>query len=168
MLKLLAALDALPRGDGRRPPRRIDLGPPLEPGIETELARHIGELADPETPIAAPAFGAEMFARQPAQRALARTGKLVLAAIAIPPPSSRCGAFSPAAGLTDPAALVARLEALGGGPLAPLIVVAAFVLGGLVVFPVTVLIRGHGHECFVPPPSRSRWRPAGVLLSAGR
>jgi len=160
---LLAALDALPRGDGRRL-APIDLGPPLEPGIETELARHIGELADPETPIAAPAFGAEMFAGQPAQRALARTGKLVLAAIAILAVVA-LWRFSPAAGLTDPAALVARLEALGGGPLAPLIVVAAFVLGGLVVFPVTVLIAVTG--MMFPPAVALAVATCGVLLSAG-
>lgn len=159
---LLAALDALPREGRRLAP--IDLGPPLGSGLDGELARRIGELADPETPIATPAFGGEMVAGQPAQRALARTIRLVLlggAIIAV----VALWRLSPAAQLTDPSAVVARLEALGGGSLAPLIVVAAFVLGGFVVFPVTVLIAGTG--MMFPPATALAVAAAGVLLSAG-
>lgn len=158
---LLAALDALPRAGRRLAP--IDLGPPLDPGLEDELARRIGELADPETPIATPAFGAEMVAGQPAQRTLARTGRLVLLGLAILG-GVALWRFSPAAQLTDPAALVERLEALGGGPFAPLIVVAAFVLGGFVVLPVTVLIAVTG--MMFPPATALAVASCGVLLSA--
>ncbi|MGP9820215.1 VTT domain-containing protein [Salinarimonas sp. NSM] len=154
---LLAALDTLPQEGRRLAP--IDLGP-AEDG---ELARRIGEIADPETPIATPAFGAEMFAGQPAQRSLVRTGKLVLLALAVVAIVA-LWRFSPAADLTDPAALVARLEALGAGPLAPLLVVLAFVVGGLVVFPVTVLITVTG--MMFPPVTAIAVATTGVMLSA--
>jgi phospholipase D1/2 len=155
---LFAALDALP-GQGRRL-APIDLGP-AEDG---ELARRIGELADPERPIATPAFGAEMFAGQPAQRALTRTFKLLLLGAAI---LALVGLwrFTPVSDYTDPSLLVGRLETLGAGPLAPLVVIAAFVLGGLVVFPVTVLIAVTG-MMFTPAPALAI-ASAGVLLSAG-
>ncbi|WP_372422257.1 VTT domain-containing protein [Salinarimonas chemoclinalis] len=159
---LLSALDALQRAvpppEGRRL-APIDLGD-AEDG---ELARRIGELADPETPIATPAFGAEMFAGQPAQRSLMRTGKLVLLALAVLAVVA-LWRFSPAADLTDPAALVARLEALGTGPLAPLLVVLAFVVGGLVVFPVTVLITVTG--MMFAPVTALAVATTGVMLSA--
>ncbi|MGJ3263007.1 MAG: VTT domain-containing protein [Salinarimonas sp.] len=154
---LLAALDTLPR-DGRR------LAPiDLAPADDGELARRIGELADPETPIATPAFGAEMFAGQPAQRALTRTAKLVLAGGAVLALVA-LWRFTPISDLTDPGALVARLEALGGGPWAPALVVLAFLLGGLLVFPVTVLIAVTG--MMFSPATALAVASAGVLVSA--
>ncbi|WP_043539266.1 VTT domain-containing protein [Salinarimonas rosea] len=154
---LLAALDTLPQ-EGRH------LAPiALAPAEGGELARRIGEIADPETPIATPAFGAEMFAGQPAQRSLLRTLKLVLAALAVAAVVA-LWRFSPAADLTDPAALVARLEALGAGPFAPLLVVLAFVVGGLVVFPVTVLITVTG--MMFAPVTAIAVATTGVMLSA--
>lgn len=155
---LFSALDALSSEGRRLAP--IDLGP----AVDGELARRIGELADPERPIATPAFGAEMFAGQPAQRALTRTMKLVLLGAAIVALVA-LWRFTPVSDYTDPSALVARLEALSAGPLAPLLVVAAFVLGGLVVFPVTVLIAVTG-MMFAPGPALAI-ATTGVLLSAG-
>ncbi|GGK49669.1 VTT domain-containing protein [Salinarimonas ramus] len=154
---LLAAIESFPARGRRLAP--IDLGT-AEDG---ELARRIGEIADPETPIATPAFGAEMFAGQPAQRSLLRTGQLVLLALAIVAIVA-LWRFSPASTLTDPAELVEWLEALGTGPFAPLLVVLAFVVGGLLVFPVTVLITVTG-MMFAPVPAIAL-ATTGVMLSA--
>lgn len=68
------------------------------------------------------------------------------------------------ADLTDPGALADTLRDFAAGPLAPLAFVVAFVLGGFVVFPVTVLITGTG-MVFDPAPAMAI-ASAGVLASA--
>src|SRR3546814_1339895 len=70
---------------------------------------------------------------------LAAAATLVLALVAL-------WRYTPLAGLTDPETLKVTLESLGGGFWLPLMVFAAYLVGGLVVFPVTVLIAVTGRS----------------------
>lgn len=104
-----------------------------------ELSRTVGQIADPERPIETPEFVGDMFGghqdKQPVSRfvKLAILAVLILALVAL-------WRFTPLAELTDPAILKEMLQSLGGGFWLPLIVLGAYLLGGLVAFPVTVLI----------------------------
>ncbi len=74
--------------------------------------------------------------RARSQRALAVGVVVVLAALAI----GSAWAFTPLRGLLDPAALSAAVAPLRASPWAPAGTVAMFVAGGLVGFPVTLLV----------------------------
>ncbi len=106
---------------------------------DNELSRTVGQIADPERPIATPEFVGDMFGGHsgapPVSRfvKLAAAGGLLLALVAL-------WRYTPLAELTDPRALMQQLQALGGDFWMPLLLLAAYLLGGLVVFPVTVLI----------------------------
>jgi phosphatidylserine/phosphatidylglycerophosphate/cardiolipin synthase-like enzyme/uncharacterized membrane protein YdjX (TVP38/TMEM64 family) len=145
--------------EGKRCLRPIDLsGAPLH-----ELSRTVGQLADPERPIETPVFVGDMFGgrqdKQPVSRfvKLAAAALLVLALVAL-------WRFTPLSGLTDPGILKEILQSLGGGFWLPAVVIAAYLLGGLVVFPVTVLIAVTG-MVFAPLPAFG-YALVGSLLSA--
>src|SRR3546814_17918907 len=109
--------------------------------------------------------------KQPVSRfvKLAVLAVLILALVAL-------WRFTPLAELTDPAILKEMLQSLGGGFWLPLIVLGAYLLGGLVAFPVTVMIAVTGMG-FDPLPafayalgaSRSDERRVGNgIVSTGR
>ncbi|WP_340120003.1 VTT domain-containing protein [Pelagibius sp. 7325] len=130
---LFAVLERFSAGDGGLKP--IDLsGVPAD-----DLARAVGQFADPERPIGTPEFVGDMFGgshdKQPISRfvKLAAAGAVILGLVAL-------WRYTPLSDFTDPDSLKAILESLGSGWWTPLIVIAAFLLGSLVFFPVTVLI----------------------------
>src|SRR3546814_8907523 len=88
---------------------------------------------------------------------LAAAATLVLALVAL-------WRYTPLAGLTDPETLKVTLESLGGGFWLPLMVFAAYLVGGLVVFPVTVLIAVTG--MVFPPLPAFAYALGGTLASA--
>ncbi len=104
-----------------------------------ELSRTVGQIADPERPIETPEFVGDMFGArdggQPISRVvkLAAVAVLVLGLVAL-------WRYTPLSELTDPGTLKDTLESLGGGFWLPLVILAAYLLGGIVVFPITVLI----------------------------
>ena len=106
---------------------------------DNELSRTVGQIADPERPIATPDFAGDMFGGHSGAPSLSRflklaaVGGLLLALVAL-------WRLTPLADLTDPRALMQQLQALAGDSWMPLVLLAAYILGGLVAFPVTVLI----------------------------
>lgn len=104
-----------------------------------ELARAVGQFADPERPIATPDFVGDMFGathdKQPISRfvKLTAAGAAILGLVAL-------WRYTPLSDFTDPDSLKAILESLGTGWWMSLVVIAVFLAGSLVVFPVTVLI----------------------------
>jgi len=106
---------------------------------DDELSRTVGQLADPERPIETPEFIGDMFADRSSPPQASRIGKLLAAALLV---LVLVGLwrFTPLAEVTDPERLVAQLQAMGDGLWAPLVLLGAYLLGSLVVFPVTVLI----------------------------
>jgi phospholipase D1/2 len=105
---------------------------PVEDGIPDakELVDFVTPVADPSRPL-----GLERAAR-----ATYPTSVKLLSAAAVLLALAAIWRFTPLYRFTDVGTLLQALRTLQGSPLAPLVIVAAFVLGGLVLFPVTVLI----------------------------
>ncbi|MGF1592150.1 MAG: VTT domain-containing protein [Kiloniellaceae bacterium] len=130
---LFAAVERLCDGPRRLRPIALDGAPP------DELSRTVGQIADPERPIEAPEFVGDMFGgrrdKQPISRVarLAAVALLVIALVAL-------WRYTPLSEFTDPETLKQTLQSLGDGPWMSVVLLGAYLLGGLVAFPVTVLI----------------------------
>jgi phospholipase D1/2 len=154
----LAAAERLCEGPRRLQPIELGSAPP------DELSRTVGQIADPERPIEAPEFVGDMFGgrrdKQPISRfaRLAAIGLLVIALVAL-------WRYTPMSEFTDPAMLKETLQSLGDGPWMPAVLLGAYLLGGLVAFPVTVLIVMTG-MVYAPLPAFVL-ALGGSLLSAG-
>jgi len=129
-------------------------------GLGAEL---MTELADPEQPIAPERFIGDLFGavaghplRRHALRLLVLTG-LTLAALA-------AWRYTPLAQWADPERLSGLLDGIAASAWSGPIVLACFVLGSLVVFPVTVLIAATA-AALGPLPGFA-WGLAGSLLAA--
>jgi phosphatidylserine/phosphatidylglycerophosphate/cardiolipin synthase-like enzyme/uncharacterized membrane protein YdjX (TVP38/TMEM64 family) len=104
-----------------------------------ELSRTVGHIADPERPIEAPEFVGDMFGATDSVQPISRIAKLAIVALLILGLVA-LWRYTPLSELTDPGTLKAMLESLGGGVWLPLVMLAAYLLGGLIIFPITVLI----------------------------
>ena len=96
-------------------------------------------VADPERPISPPEFLKNFVGERPAARRVGRLAKIVGIGLFV----MLCvlaWRFTPLAELTRPKVIAAWLMAIAEEPAAPLIVLAIFVVAGLIVFPVTLLI----------------------------
>ena len=130
---LLAAVDHLSNGD--RSLRPIDLS-----GVpEDDIALAVSQVADPERPITTPDFAGDLFGAVDASTKPTHIVTVAAAAFAILA-MVLAWHFTPVASLTNPSELARWLQRLGSDFWMPLLVPAAFVLGGLLLFPVTVLI----------------------------
>lgn len=130
---LLAVVDELSRPTrGLAPIEDID-------HHDDEIAEALRPIADPERPLEADQFVASMFGAAPARRrfgGVAKGAMAVAALIAL----LLLWQVTSAAELTRPERLLPWLDSIAGEPWAPLALMAAFVIAGIVVFPVTVLI----------------------------
>lgn len=120
-------------------------------------------LVDPEAPLEVDYVMAKLLPeehRRQSRRRLVRRAAMVAAVATI----GLAWAFTPLRELLDPDALSRAAAPLVGSPWAPLGVVAAFVLGGLVAFPVTLLVV----QCawLFGPAAGILYSLAGVLSSA--
>lgn len=104
-----------------------------------ELSTYVEGVADPETPIGAEQFVASLLGGAMPQRSVPNIVKAVAIGLAIVA-AALVWEYTPLAGMIDPKAVGRVLREFSNGPWAPLVVIAAFVAGGLVVFPVVVLI----------------------------
>ncbi len=127
---LLAVADTLSQnGHGLRP---IDDGE-ADPG---EIAASIEAIADPARPLSLFGMLTSPFGR------LAALSSLAAISIALIVLTGLVAAwnYSPLADYADPQAVRRAFEDIAASPFAPLVVLAIFLAGGLVAFPVTVLI----------------------------
>jgi phospholipase D1/2 len=130
---VLAALDRL-----ARPERGLE--PIIESGADLDaMSDAVSDLADPEQPLEASLHVGDMFGGLPARRSLGRIAAICLVGVALVA-LALAWRYTPLAGLTEPAALRSLLGGALESRWAPLLVPALFALGGLLAFPVTVLI----------------------------
>lgn len=113
----------------------------LDPASDYDdlLADTLNIVADRETPIDPSGFVGDMFAATPRQSAMKRAIRLILGA-GLLASLVFLWSYTPLADWTDPDKIAAALEAFRTERLAIPILLAAFLVGGLVLFPLTVLI----------------------------
>jgi uncharacterized membrane protein YdjX (TVP38/TMEM64 family) len=97
------------------------------------------EFGDPERPIAAPEFAKSFVGERPPARRLRRFAKIIAAGIFIVL-LMLAWRFTPLSALTSPHVIREWFADIAANPAAPAIVLAVFMIGGLLVFPVTLLI----------------------------
>lgn len=107
-----------------------------DPKRADELLTMFGNVADPERPVGAEEFVTRMFGGYLPTRHIGVVVKVVVAGLFV---VAVAGAwqFVP---LADPKSVQAAFSSIAGSHAAPVIVVAAFLAGSFVLFPVTVLI----------------------------
>jgi phospholipase D1/2 len=115
--------------------RTIDDGTP-DP---EEMARYVEAIADPERPVGAEAFAAMEMRGLAPRLTLARVAKLGAAMLAVTA-LTLAWHFTPLGELIEPASIAETIRSFAESPLAPAVVVAGFALGGLVAFPLVVMI----------------------------
>jgi phospholipase D1/2 len=112
----------------------IDIG-----GERSGLLSPVESFADPERPIEVPAFVEGFVGRRPPIRRLGRIVKLIVIALAVVG-LTLAWRYTPLSEWLDAAVIQQTFEEIAEMRSAPLIVIAAFVIGGLLVFPVLLLI----------------------------
>ena len=117
--------------------RTVDDG---EPDPE-EMARYVEGIADPERPVAAQTFVAMELSGQAPRLTVGRIGLLV-GALFVVLGLTVAWHLTPLADLLDPGATERTMTAFAASPWAPLYVLAAYLAGGLVAFPLVLLIAG--------------------------
>ncbi len=106
---------------------------------EDQISLTVQSIADPERPIDTPNFVGDMFSGQVVRQGRRRLVKplfgaaVILVLIAI-------WRFTPLAQMTSPADLAEQLNQFAGSAWMPLLIPLCFVLGGFIMFPVTVMI----------------------------
>lgn len=154
---LLAAVDSLGGADrGLAPIEDSE-------AYDTEIGRTIRPFADPEQPIEPDRLMGGMSGMAQRHRPFRRMAALAtLAGLLVG--LLLLWQFTPLAGLLTPDRLAPRLDSIADAPWAPVAVLAAFVVGGLIVFPVTVLIAVTAMT--FGPWQGFAYAAAGALLSA--
>jgi phospholipase D1/2 len=107
--------------------------------VSLPLASALEAVADPERPIPPPAFLQNFVGERPRARHLGRLAKVVGIGVAIVA-MTLAWRFTPLSAFADPENIRQWLEGVADIPEAPLIVLATFVIGGLLVLPVMLLI----------------------------
>ena len=130
---LLATADTLTR-DGHRL-CKIDDGT----ADSVDLAAYIEDVADPERPIGAEEFVSAMFGGLVPHATVPNLVKAIVIGLAVLA-AALIWEYTPLASLVNLEEVGSALRQFSGGPWAPFVVIAIFVGGGLVMFPVTVLI----------------------------
>jgi phosphatidylserine/phosphatidylglycerophosphate/cardiolipin synthase-like enzyme/uncharacterized membrane protein YdjX (TVP38/TMEM64 family) len=112
--------------------RAVDDGEPSK----GEMADYIEAVADPPKPLSLSDIANSMRGKVAARSAVMTivTACCLLLALIV------AWQYSPLSDLADPDVVRAALVGISGNPFAPLLVIAAFLAGGLVAFPITVLI----------------------------
>jgi uncharacterized membrane protein YdjX (TVP38/TMEM64 family) len=114
---------------------------PIEDGKlrSGDLTAYMEGVADPERPIGAEQFVSSLLGGTMPERNIPNLLKAVVAGLTIVA-AALIWEYTPLAEMIDPKAIGRVLREFADGPWAPLVVIAIFVIGGLVVFPVVVLI----------------------------
>jgi phospholipase D1/2 len=114
---------------------------PLEPAEEYNdvIAETLNRVADREAPLDPEVFVGDMFDAVPQKKTVRRAIRLVSVAIVLAALVALWN-YTPLAEWTDPEKVAAALESFRASRWTMLILLSAYVLGGLVLFPLTVLI----------------------------
>ena len=153
----LSAVESL-AGDGRTL-RPIDLSQVSDDAI----AETVGAIADPEKPIATPNFVGDLFGGTERRDGRGRLVKILALAIGLLG-FVALWRYTPLSALTDVGQMVEWVRQRADLLWMPALVPAAFVLGGLVAFPVTVMIAAAG--IVFSPLAAFAYALGGSLLSA--
>ena len=154
---LLRAIDDL--GGAGRTLRPID----LSDVSDDQVAQTVGQIADPEKPLATPNFVGDLFGGTEKRTENGRLIKILSIALVLLGLVT-LWRYTPLSALTDVEQMVDWIRRLERSLWMPVIVPAAFVLGGLTVFPVTVLIAVTG--IIFDPVAAFAYALGGSLLSA--
>jgi phosphatidylserine/phosphatidylglycerophosphate/cardiolipin synthase-like enzyme/uncharacterized membrane protein YdjX (TVP38/TMEM64 family) len=118
-------------------------GHSLQPGgverVKVPQASTLEAVADPEQPIPLPDFLRNFVGERPRARRIGRVAKVVGIGLVVVM-LVLAWQFTPLASLTNPRTVGEWLAFVAQTPAAPVIVLAIFVIGSLVAFPVTLLI----------------------------
>jgi phospholipase D1/2 len=155
---LLAAADVL-SGRGHRLVR-IDDGEP----DEGELAEHLQAVADPERPLESDKLIETLFADRVPRRSRALTWARLAAIPLLALALAIAWQFPPLSSIASPAEIGPMLSAMVEQPWAPLLVIGIYIVGGLVAFPVLLLIAATAAA--FGPVSGFLYAAAGSLASA--
>lgn len=129
-------LDAVQHLSGRgHSLRSVDDGVP-DP---EDMARYVEGIADPERPVGIEAFAALELSGQAPRLTLGRVGKLAAALLAVLA-LTMAWHLTPLSTLVDPSAVQDIMTSLANSAWAPIFVLAAYLGGGLIAFPLIVLI----------------------------
>jgi phosphatidylserine/phosphatidylglycerophosphate/cardiolipin synthase-like enzyme/uncharacterized membrane protein YdjX (TVP38/TMEM64 family) len=131
---------------------------------DDEFGRTIRPIADPERPIDSDELIGGMYGAAPARTRFRRLAMLAAAA-GVLLGLMLLWHFTPLADVIAPGTLVPRLDSVAGEPWAPFALLAAFVVGGFLVFPVTILIALTAMT--FGPWQGLAYAAVGSLLSAG-
>ena len=114
---------------------------PVDDGVPDpeDMARYVESVADPERPVGIEAFTALEFSGQAPRLTLGRIGKLAVALGAIVA-LTMMWHLTPLSSLVDPSEMQGIMADLADSTWAPLLVLGAYLGGGLVAFPLIVLI----------------------------
>jgi phospholipase D1/2 len=129
---LIKAVDALSHNGHSLAPIELDHAAP-------EQTTALEDFGDPERPIAAPEFAKSFVGERPPARRLRRFAKIIgfgLFVVLL----MLAWRLTPLSALTNPHTIKEWFVDIAAMPAAPAVVLAVFVVGGLLVFPVTLLI----------------------------
>ncbi|MPZ39884.1 MAG: phospholipase [Rhizobiales bacterium] len=129
---LFKALESLARNGHSLKPVELDHAAPVQ-------ITALEEFGDPERPIAAPEFTKTFVGERPPARRLRRFAKVIAIGLFIVL-LMLAWRMTPLAALTNPHTIREWFADIAAASGAPVIVLAVFVVGGLLVFPVTLLI----------------------------
>jgi phospholipase D1/2 len=104
-----------------------------------ELARYVESISDPERPVAAEAFAAMEMRGLAPRLTLGRFAKLAMALFSVAA-LTLAWHFTPLSDFIQPATLAESMAAFADSRLAPVYVIAGFMAGGLIAFPLIVMI----------------------------
>lgn len=146
----------------RAPGRSLE---PLEPAVAADLDQLLPAtaLVDPEAPIDPESLVAQIVPRRaarPALRRVAIAGATLLALVLV----AAAWRWTPLAEWVNLRTLIAAAQDLGNSPATPLVVLAAYVIGGFCLVPVTLLIAATG--VVYGPFEGALYALAGATLSA--
>jgi phospholipase D1/2 len=126
------AVDVLSRNGHSLAPIELDHAAPAQ-------ITAFEEFGDPERPIAAPEFARSFVGERPPARRLLRFAKIIAIGLFVVL-LMLAWRLTPLSALTNPHTIKEWFTDIAANPAAPAIVLAVFVVGGLLVFPVTLLI----------------------------
>jgi phospholipase D1/2 len=129
---LIKAVEALSHNGHSLAPIELDHAAPVQ-------VTALEEFGDPERPIAAPEFAKSFVGERPPARRLRRFAKVIAIGVFVVL-LMLAWRLTPLSALTNPHTIKEWFADIAANPAAPAIVLAVFVVGGLLVFPVTLLI----------------------------